>query len=77
MLLSVSKQELNENLIIIIQNFSTRVQRGDRVGIVGPNGAGKTTLIDVLLGLLKPQSGSITYNEVSLENSLDTFDKNS
>ena len=34
----------------IVDNFSTRIQRGDRLGIIGPNGAGKTTLINLLTG---------------------------
>jgi ATP-binding cassette subfamily F protein uup len=41
----------------IIADFSIRVMRGDRIGIVGPNGAGKTTLINVLSGALAPDSG--------------------
>ncbi|MCD4717565.1 MAG: ATP-binding cassette domain-containing protein, partial [Desulfobacterales bacterium] len=44
---------------IIIQNFSTTILRGDRVGIIGPNGSGKTTLLRLLLGDLKPQQGSV------------------
>jgi ABC transport system ATP-binding/permease protein len=43
----------------IIQDFSTRIERGDKVGIVGPNGAGKTTLLRLLLGQLAPQSGTV------------------
>jgi len=43
----------------IIDNFSLRVMRGDRIGIVGPNGAGKTTLINVLTGALAPDSGQV------------------
>jgi ATP-binding cassette subfamily F protein uup len=43
----------------IIENFSIRVMRGDRIGIVGPNGAGKTTLINVLSGTLAPDSGEV------------------
>src|SRR6201994_3706773 len=43
----------------IVENFSIRVQRGDRVGIVGPNGAGKTTLVNLLTGADMPDSGSI------------------
>ncbi len=41
----------------VLQNFSTTILRGDKVGIIGPNGAGKTTLIRLLLGDLQPQSG--------------------
>ncbi|MGQ3179335.1 MAG: ATP-binding cassette domain-containing protein, partial [Blastomonas fulva] len=44
----------------IIKDFSLRVQRGDRIGIVGANGAGKTTLIRLLTGELAPDSGTIT-----------------
>jgi ATP-binding cassette subfamily F protein uup len=44
----------------IIRDFSLRVQRGDRIGIVGPNGAGKTTLLKLLTGELAPDSGKVT-----------------
>src|ERR1700742_3894626 len=43
----------------IVDGFSIRVQRGDRIGIVGPNGAGKTTLVNLLTGADAPDSGSI------------------
>ncbi|MFP6746058.1 MAG: ABC-F family ATP-binding cassette domain-containing protein [Alphaproteobacteria bacterium] len=43
----------------IVSDFSTRIQRGDRVGIVGANGAGKTTLLNMLTGVLEPDRGSI------------------
>src|SRR6201746_1312563 len=43
----------------IVDNFSIRIQRGDRIGIVGPNGAGKTTLIEMLTGGSEPDSGTI------------------
>jgi ATP-binding cassette subfamily F protein uup len=43
----------------IVENFSIRVQRGDRVGIVGPNGAGKTTLVNLLTGADAPDNGSL------------------
>ena len=43
----------------IIQDFSTVIQRGDRVGIVGPNGCGKTTLLRLLLNELTPQKGEL------------------
>lgn len=44
---------------IIAENFSGRIMRSDRVGIIGPNGTGKTTLIRILLGELLPQSGAV------------------
>jgi ATP-binding cassette subfamily F protein uup len=44
---------------IIIQNFSTAILRGDKIGIIGSNGSGKTTLLRLLLGDLKPQQGSV------------------
>src|SRR5438552_125829 len=43
----------------IVDGFSIRVQRGDRIGIVGPNGAGKTTLVHLLIGNDPPDSGTI------------------
>jgi ATP-binding cassette subfamily F protein uup len=43
----------------LIRDFSTRIMRGDRVGIIGANGAGKTTLIKLLLGELQPDSGRV------------------
>ena len=43
----------------IVDGFSIRVQRGDRIGIVGPNGAGKTTLVNLLTGADAPDTGSI------------------
>ena len=42
-----------------MDDFSIRVQRGDRVGIVGPNGAGKTTLVNLLTGAEPPDSGTV------------------
>ena len=42
-----------------VDNFSTRILRGDRVGLAGPNGAGKTTLINLLTGRLAPDSGTV------------------
>ena len=43
----------------IVDEFSTLIARGDRIGIVGPNGAGKTTLLKLLTGDLAPDSGHI------------------
>ena len=43
----------------IVRDLSTRVQRGDRLGIVGPNGAGKTTLLNLLTGRDVPDTGTV------------------
>jgi len=43
----------------IVSDFSTRIQRGDRIGIVGPNGSGKTTLVGLLTGTLAPDGGTV------------------
>jgi ABC transport system ATP-binding/permease protein len=44
----------------IIKDFSLRIQRGDRIGVVGANGAGKTTLLKLLTGELAPDQGKVT-----------------
>jgi ATP-binding cassette subfamily F protein uup len=43
----------------IVRGVTTRIERGDKIGIVGPNGAGKTTLLKLLLGQLKPKVGLV------------------
>src|SRR5437762_5678297 len=70
--MAVSEAELSGRLVVeaervsksfdsepIVRDFSIRIQRGDRIGLVGPNGAGKTTLLKLLTGELKPDSGTV------------------
>ncbi|HET7329501.1 ATP-binding cassette domain-containing protein [Dyella sp.] len=45
---------------VLIDDLSTTIMRGDRIGIIGPNGAGKSTLLKILLGQLKPQRGEVS-----------------
>ena len=45
--------------LTVVRDFSIKIARGDRIGIVGPNGAGKTTLINLLTGALPPDTGSV------------------
>ncbi len=43
----------------LIRDFTTRILRGDKIGLIGPNGAGKTTLLKLILGQLEPDSGVV------------------
>jgi ATP-binding cassette subfamily F protein uup len=55
----------------IVRDFSIRVMRGDRIGIVGANGAGKTTLVNLLTGELSPDAGQVRIGSNVLTASLD------
>ena len=48
---------------LVIQPFSTIIQRGDKVGIIGPNGSGKTTLLRIMLGELSPRQGVVRHGD--------------
>jgi ATP-binding cassette subfamily F protein uup len=70
----------------MVKEFSTIVLRGDKIGLLGPNGAGKTTLLKLILGSLKPDSGSVKFgtqlqiayfdqmrNAINLDDTLENF----
>ena len=63
---------------MIVRDFSIRIQRGDRVGLVGANGAGKTTLLNLMTGALKPDTGSVKLGTnlemVTLDQKRDSLD---
>ncbi len=44
---------------VLFKDFSTVIQRGDRIGVIGPNGCGKSTLLSILLGRNKPETGEV------------------
>lgn len=50
----------------VLQNVSLTIAHGSSVGIIGATGAGKTTLVDLILGLLKPDSGTICYGTLDI-----------
>jgi len=54
----------------VINNLSLKIKKGDSVGIIGPSGSGKTTLLDILLGLIKVNSGEILLNGKDLDKNL-------
>ena len=64
----------------VVRDFSARIIRGDRVGIVGHNGAGKTTLLNLLTGKQEPDTGRIKRGtnllEVALDQRRDSLDPN-
>ncbi len=55
----------------LVRDFSIRIARGDRLGIVGPNGAGKTTLLNLLVGASEPDQGSVRLGSNLIIASLD------
>jgi branched-chain amino acid transport system ATP-binding protein len=53
--------------VVAVDQVNITVERGESLGLVGPNGAGKTTLFNCICGQLRPDSGSVTFNGVSLD----------
>ena len=51
---------------VIFSNFSTRFSPGHIYGLLGPNGAGKTTLLYLMSGLLRPDEGKVTFNDINV-----------
>lgn len=56
---------------IVLENVNLKIERGSFLGLVGPNGGGKTTLINIILGLLTPDSGAITILNKPIESFKD------
>lgn len=60
------KKRKEKESIQAVNDISFTVQRGEILGLLGPNGAGKTTTIKMICGLLRPESGSITINNIDI-----------
>jgi ABC-type multidrug transport system fused ATPase/permease subunit len=56
-----------------LKNISLTIKKGQAIGLIGKSGAGKTTLVDVLIGLLTPESGDIKVDGVSIYNDLRSW----
>jgi ATP-binding cassette subfamily F protein uup len=91
--IAVTEAELSGKLVVeaerisksfgaepVVRDFSIRIQRGDRIGLVGPNGAGKTTLLRLLTGELAPDEGKVTLGAniamATLDQRRDALDPN-
>ena len=59
------------NSIKILENINFKINSGEMIGIVGKSGSGKSTFVDLLLGLLNPDSGQIYLNNNKIENKND------
>lgn len=57
----------------IFDKASMEIKKGTSVGVMGPSGAGKTTVIDILLGLLKPASGTVCVDDTNIEDDYAGF----
>ena len=67
------KYEQSENLVL--SNINVKISSGEAVGLVGQSGSGKSTLIDIMLGLLEPQNGSVLINGQTIENIKQSWQK--
>ena len=67
---SIEINNLNKkyNNVLAVKNINFKISKGSIVGLLGPNGCGKTTTIGMMLGLIKPTSGTVFVNGQNIEN---------
>jgi ATP-binding cassette subfamily C protein len=65
----------SDEIALTLKNVSLEISRGDMVGCIGVSGSGKSTLADLLLGLIKPQSGSVLINGIPLTEVYSAYQK--
>ena len=68
MTIEINNLNKKYNNILAVKNISFKINKGSIVGLLGPNGCGKTTTIGMMLGLIKPTSGSVFINGQDIEN---------
>ena len=73
-ILNLNFQYDNNNLIF--DDINLTVYKGETIGIVGGSGIGKSTLIDIILGILNPQNGNITIDNISIYNDIKLWQNN-
>jgi len=68
--MTIEIKNLNKeyNNILAVKNINFTIKKGSIVGLLGPNGCGKTTTIGMMLGLIKPTSGTVFINGLNIEN---------
>ena len=68
--MTIEVKNLNKeyNNILAVKNINFTINKGSIVGLLGPNGCGKTTTIGMMLGLIKPTSGTVFINGLNIEN---------
>ena len=68
MTIEINNLNKNYNNILAVNNINFKINKGSIVGLLGPNGCGKTTTIGMILGLIKPTSGTVFINGQNIEN---------
>ena len=68
MTIEIKNLNKNYNNILAVKNINFKINKGSIVGLLGPNGCGKTTTIGMMLGLIKPTSGTVFINGKNIEN---------
>ena len=68
--MTIEIKNLNKkyNNFFAVKNINFEINKGSIIGLLGPNGCGKTTTIGMMLGLIKPTSGSVYINGKNIEN---------
>ena len=68
MTIEIKNLSKHYNNILAVKNINFKINKGSIVGLLGPNGCGKTTTIGMMLGLIKPTSGTVFINGQNIEN---------